>query len=495
MTETIAVIGAGMAGLWTALALGPTGRRVTLLDRDPAPPEGGADAAFSDWAHRGVTHLRHSHAFLARLRGIVRDEHPRLLEALTEAGCRELGLDGMLTERHRRRWKSRPEDADLVVLTSRRTTLELVIRRYVETLPNVVIRSECFVEGLETDGDTPLNVSGVRLRGGETVPADMVVDAGGRTSSGFEQLAERGARVAETAEDAGILYFTRHYRLRPGQAEPSRGGAPSTGDLGFIKFGVFPADNGCFSITLCVPEIEIEIRKTIVNPEVFDGICREIPGMRPWLEPERTLAVSKVYGMGDLKSRWRSLAPEGRVAVTGFFPIGDSLIRTNPLYGRGCAFAAVSATLLRAALDSSPDPAERLLAYEAGLDREIRPFFDAMQRDDRSAVRRARQALDPSYRPSLRSRVLKSFAEDGVAIAVRSDPDLLRAAMRGFHMLEPPADWLKRPLNLAKVLLHWLAPRFTKAAVYPPKAGPDRSELMRAVGLDPDLDIARLAAG
>lgn len=495
MTETVAVIGAGMAGLWSALALAPTGRRVILLDRDPPPPEGDADAAFNDWAHRGVTHLRHSHAFLARLRGIIRDEHPALLAALGAAGCRELGLDGMLTDRHRKRWTPRPEDADLVVLTSRRTTLELVIRRYVEAMRNVEIRSECFVEGLAASGEAPVRVTGVRLRGGETVTADLVVDAGGRTSSCFEQLADMGAPVGETAEDAGILYFTRHYRLKPGQADPPRGGAPSTGDLGFIKFGVFPADNGCFSITLCVPEIELEIRKTIVNPEIFDGICREIPGMRPWLEPDRTDAVSKVFGMGDLKSRWRTLAPGGQAAVTGFFPVGDSLIRTNPLYGRGCAFAAVSATLLRSALDSTADPAGRIVAYEAGLKREIHPFFDAMQKDDRAAVRRARQALDPNHRPSLRSRILKSFAEDGVAIAIRSDPDLLRAALRGFHMLEPPADWLKRPGNLAKVLLHWMTPRVAKAGVYPPKAGPGRAELMRAVGLDPQLDVARVMAG
>ena len=31
------------------------------------------------------------------------------------------------------------------------------------------------------------------------------------------------------------------------------------------KFGVFPGDNGCFSITLCVPEVEEELRKKIVD--------------------------------------------------------------------------------------------------------------------------------------------------------------------------------------------------------------------------------------
>ena len=71
MAEKVLVIGAGMAGLWTALALGPTGREVVLLERDPPPPDGGPDEAFEGWTRRGVGHLRHSHAFLARLRLLI----------------------------------------------------------------------------------------------------------------------------------------------------------------------------------------------------------------------------------------------------------------------------------------------------------------------------------------------------------------------------------------------------------------------------------------
>ena len=96
MAERVLVIGAGMAGLWTALALSPTGRDVVLLERDPTPADGDADAAFLDWNRRGVGHLRHSHAFLARLRLIIRDEHPELLAELLEAGCRDLSfVDGL----------------------------------------------------------------------------------------------------------------------------------------------------------------------------------------------------------------------------------------------------------------------------------------------------------------------------------------------------------------------------------------------------------------
>jgi hypothetical protein len=117
-----------------------------------------------------------------------------------------------------------------------------------------------------------------------------------------------------------------------------------------------------------------------------------------------------------------------------------------------------------------------------------------MRDQDRGAIRRARHALTPGYKPGLRSRILKSFLEDGVAIATRSDITLLRAALRGFHMLEHPSAWLQKPANLLKVLRYWVRGKKANAAVYPPKPGPGRQELMLALGLRPELDIARLAA-
>lgn len=497
MGERIAVIGAGMAGLWTALALAPTGREVILLDRDPAPPEGGPDEAFADWTRRGVGHLRHSHAFLARMSLLIRDHHPELLAKLMAAGCRELGFDGGLTELHKRNFKPSPEDRDFIILTSRRTTMELVIRRYVERLPGVVLRNDAFVEGLEiAPGATP-RVTGVRVRTGpsaEVVGADVVVDAAGRTSTSIEQLSEAGARIEESSEPAGVIYFTRHYRLNPGAEEPPRGGPPATGDLGYLKFGVFPGDNGCFSVTLCVPDVEEEMRKAVVDPQVFDAICRKLPGIAAWIEPDRAQATSKVFGMGKLESRWRDFAAGGRAAVLGFFPVGDSLARTNPLYGRGCSFAAVSAYALAAILEETPDPAERLVRYQAAVTAELKPYYEAMRKADRSAIKRARQALLPEHRPSLRGRIIKSFLDDGVTIAVRSDLDLYRASLRGFHMLEDPQAWLRRPANMVRILGYWARGKRRNAAAYRPNPGPERIEMLGAVGISPDADAARVRA-
>ena len=108
--------------------------------------------------------------------------------------------------------------------------------------------------------------------------------------------------------------------------------------------------------------------------------------------------------------------------------------------------------------------------------------------------RRARAALLPPTKPSLRSRVLKSFLEDGVAIAIREDVELLRAFLRGFHMLEHPQAWLKRPRNLAKILRVWARGKAANAALYPAQGAPGRRQMLQAVGVSPDADMQRIRA-
>jgi hypothetical protein len=282
--------------------------------------------------------------------------------------------------------------------------------------------------------------------------------------------------------------------LRAGLSEPTREGAPSTGDLGFLKFGVFPGDNGCFSITLAVPEVETVMRTAVMTPETFDAICALLPGVARWTEPERSEPISKVFGMGDLKSRWRSFVAEDQRATLGFFAVGDSLIRTNPLFGRGCSFAAVEAFILRDVLERSDDPATRARVYDVRVRDELTPYFDDMRRQDRSAIRRARQALDPDYVAPLRSKVMASFLNDGVRIALRSDIDLMRVALRDFHMIDRPGLWLREPRNIAKVMGRWARGKRRNAELYPPAAGPSRAEMMLALGLDARHDIAAVAA-
>ncbi len=491
--ENILVVGAGIAGLNAALALSQPERRVTLIERDPPPPDASADAAFDVWQRRGVGHLRHSHAFLARLYLLLREKYPDLLQQLLNAGCRELRFEDGIPATLRDSYVPAQEDDDLTILTSRRTTLEFIMRRYVATLPGVTFKTGTRVKGLvhEHGKDGTPKITGITVdnQGEEqTLTADLVVDAGGKNALGMDWLKASGVDVREDIEGAGILYYTRHYRLRPGQEEPERGKLPGGADLGYIKYGVFPADNGCFSITLAVPEVEMEIRRRIVHPEVFDTICRSLPAMAPWIEETRAEPKSKVYGMGELKSQWRHLVENEQPVVLNYFPIGDNLIRTNPLYGRGCSFAAVEAQALANALAKTDDPAERARLYHAEVSQEVRPYYDSMLKQDRAAIRRATNGLNPDYEAGVKARIAKSFIEDAVNIALRSDIDLLREAMHGFHMLNHPDAWLKKPKNFFKVMRVWARGKNRNKAYYLPSIGPNRQEMFELLELSPTVD-------
>src|SRR5205823_4454387 len=125
----IIVVGGGIAGLGTALACARDGHEVTILERDDTPMPADAQAAFG-WKRTGAPQVRHSHAFLARLRKVLRDRVPDVLDALLAAGATEISftdnLPETLTDRDRR-----DGDDDLVAIACRRTTFEWVLRQVV----------------------------------------------------------------------------------------------------------------------------------------------------------------------------------------------------------------------------------------------------------------------------------------------------------------------------------------------------------------------------
>ncbi|MGH6872551.1 MAG: NAD(P)/FAD-dependent oxidoreductase [Rhizomicrobium sp.] len=484
MNERVLVAGAGIAGLGAALALAGGARQVVILDRDPPPPDLSPDEAFYKWERKGATQLRHSHAFLGRLTALIRDRYPDLLQELLGEGTRLFGFPDTLPPALEQRYEKAPGDDDMYLLFSRRTTLELTIRRHAARLPGVTFVTNAAVRGLlaRRDGGA-LTVEGLKVeRGGaiEDMRADIVVDATGRNTVFPDWLRAEGVTVREESSPCGILYFTRHYRLRDGQDEPARDGTPGGGDLGYIKFGVFIADNRHFSVTLATPEIETEMRMAVVKPENFDAICMALPGAARWMDPARAEPVSAVYSMGNLQNVWRHYGE-----VLNFFPLGDAAVRTNPLYGRGCSSGVVEAHLLREALDASPDPRARLQAYEASVKRVIRPYFDSMVKLDLQAIRRAEHERNPHYVPGWRAKLAKSFAEDGLMPAQRGDVEVARALSRIFHMLDEPQTMLRRPALIARILRIWAMPRAAKSArdFYPPKFGPERAAMFARLGL------------
>ena len=487
MSEHILIAGAGIAGLGAALAFGGDKYRVTVVDRDPPPPDASPEEAFHTWDRRGATQLRHSHAFLGRLTTLIRKRYPDLMKELLDSGARIFDYRDALPPTLHDAYVPAAGDDDMAFLFSRRTTLELVMRRYAARLPGVEFINNVGVHGLIARHEKPmLVVEGLQVeRDGRTeeMRAVSIVDATGRNTMFPDWLRAEACEIAEEESPAGILYFTRHYRLRDGEDEPPRDGTPAAGDLGYIKFGVFVADNRHFSITLAIPEIETELRKSVMKPEIFEEICTSIRGAARWTE--RAEPASQIFAMGNLKSVWRRYLKGGEPQVLNFFAIGDAALRTNPLYGRGCSAGVVHAHILREVFDASSNPRTRAILFERDTEKALRPYYDIMVKQDLLAIRRAEHERDPNYRPRMKARIAKSFIEDGIVPATRGDLHVSRALSRSFHMLDQPTAWMKEPDVMARIMRMWSMPARTKRArgFYPPEFGLERGELLARLGL------------
>lgn len=495
----IAIVGSGICGMCAAITLAENGHQVTLYERDGAPPQGDADNAFFDWNRRGAAQFRHPHAFLGLICNLFAERYPALLQDLFEAGARKVDFAEMLPFALRADYTPEPGDERMWVLMCRRATMEQVIRRYVEQFANVTIVNRCHVQGVVTDTSTGAMVARglrVRYRGdaqqatdqAEEVLTDIVVDASGRSSKFPQWWRQLGVAVEEENDDAEIVYYTRHYQLRPGQEEPVRGELPAAGDLGYLKFGVFPGDNGHFAIIVCVPKAEVALVEAVRDSEQFHKICESIPGLTPWVAQDRSEPTTESFGIGGIHAVWRYYVQDDKPLVHNFFAVGDSSVRTNPLYGRGCSTGVLHASILADVLADSSVPVTRALNFHERTAAELRPIFDASLSEDKSGIKRANalregRALDKP--DSLKKWFGLAFG-DALSAAAAKELHVVRGIMRTVNLLEKPGAFLKDPSIRRTVLKYMFRGRKRNAATRL-QPGPSRQEMLALLEL-PDAE-------
>jgi 2-polyprenyl-6-methoxyphenol hydroxylase-like FAD-dependent oxidoreductase len=455
----VIVVGGGVAGLGTALVLARRGHEVTVIERDHTPMPSSADEAFA-WDRRGAPQVRHSHAFLAKLRNLLVSNYSDVYEALLREGATEMRFgDDLPTEMVG--FVPQPDDADLVMLACRRTTFEWVLRRAALAEGRVTFRTGVGVAGVvasQTPEGSTL-VTGVRLADGTELAADLVVGANGRRSAVPDWLTAVGARSApEEVEDTGIVYFSRFYRIRDGHEYPPRSG-PIGGDLGYVKYGVFVGDNRTFSVTLATPTDDGELRRILADPVIFDSAARQLVATAPWLDGRAEPITDEVHVMAGLLNRWRDFVIDGEPIALGLLAVGDAVLCTNPLYGRGCSSAFWGAHLIAGAMSEHPDDMRAIaLAYDAALRDEIYPWYKATVEQDGEARRVAAALLagdDPDSDTTDPRTFMRGVFRDGLLPAMRSDPVVLRAFFRSFNLLTAPDAMAKDPDLGARVFAVW----------------------------------------
>lgn len=456
-TRSIAVLGAGVAGLSAALVLARDGHRVTLVERDDLDVGDPMDAPA--WSRRGVPHFLQPHAFIPRGRLELATHLPDVYQALLAAGAHDVDVRTKLPG------PTRPDDAELQYLAVRRPVIEWALRRAIRAEPRIEHLAGARVTGVDVRAG---HVIGVRV-GDARVDVDIAVDALGRRSPTFGWLAAGRDEVEEPPEtsDCGVIYYSRYYRQRPGFDLPDGPWLLSPrGDLGYLGYASFPGDGGAFAGLLAVPTGVPEWR-AFKDAAVFEAAVAGIPALRAWADPSGADPITDVLSMAGLRNSIRRYDPAW---VRGFVPIGDARCHTDPVLALGLSFSLIHAVDLARVLRDHDDDGDALAAFAAATEPAVRERYDLATALDEQRYRMwTGQSVDPTHHDGDYA-LFSTVAAGGAAMV---DPDVFRVFVRRIGLLDSTTvldDDIELQLRIEQILeAHAASPR--------PRAGPPRPEM------------------
>jgi 2-polyprenyl-6-methoxyphenol hydroxylase-like FAD-dependent oxidoreductase len=427
--DTAVVVGGSIAGLAAAATLSPRARRVVVLERRAVT--GGSVAPQGVLAHVMLAAGAHS---LERLL-------PGFAQELLEHGAGDGGADPEVLPC---RWVAAGAARDHLRLPDLgfpralcgRRLIEDRLRARVTALPNVELRSGS-VSGLRwAGGGATLRVVGVHASG-EPVEADLVVDAGGRTSRSGEWLAAAGVPAPPVTEVGVDLRYTGYVvERRPGDFDgagfvvvqnnatlPRIGVALMMEDarwhvvLGGYFGDAAPADAAgaqAFARSLADP----------VLARVLD---------RPFLEPP-----ARYTFRSSLRRHWEDVPLPAGLCV-----VGDAVASFNPIYGQGMSSALLQLEALGEELDRVGNaPALPRVVARRAAKVVANPWLTATGGDFIYAATRGRRP--PGH------AVVNRYV-DRVTAAAAHDVEVNRALTAVQQMLAPPPS-LFAPAVVARTL-------------------------------------------
>lgn len=416
----IVVLGAGLAGLQTALVLAADGHAVTVLERDPAEPPDGAEALYDGWERPGVSQFRLPHLMNGRWRQLIARELPEVLTELELLGAVQASLLDLLPEEAT--GGMRDGDEELRGVFARRPVLEGALATVARWARGITVRRGVTVRALRSHpGEVP-RVTGVVTDAGESVDADLVIDAMGRHSPLPRLLAAIGAsKPVETKEEHGFVYYSRYFRTADGSQPPLPVELINSDSVTLLAL---PGDAGVYSWCLAGSSNDQELR-ALREEAVWERVMALMPGRaaRQFMVP-----LTGVQVMSAGRDHHRSHVVEGKPVVTGLVGVGDSVTMTNPTLGRGAQMALGHALAVRDVLRTTGTdrPDELVLAVDKAYESTVGPLFERTLAYTRARMAEVQADIagDPHPTDEYWSQVrsLASLAE--------TDPDCLRAYLR-----------------------------------------------------------------
>jgi 2-polyprenyl-6-methoxyphenol hydroxylase-like FAD-dependent oxidoreductase len=330
------VMGASIAGLWTARALIDLFDDVIVLERDQLPQ--GAEF------RSGAPQVRQYHGLLESGLNQMRAWFPGLDQELIEAGAVSYDVTNDVHLRIRNRWYPQFPSGN-ILLSCSRLLLESSLRRRLRQNPCIRFIEGVEVMGLESNLEKR-RVTGARIqgrRGGSeeenpVLSGDLVVDALGRRSLTPQWLQEMGYPSPEVTEVNSFLgYVTRRYKRKPNTPMILVGATPPNDPYTGL---VFPEEND----TMVALMAGYNKHYPPTDPDEFEAFAHNLgPEFEEVLRGAEP--ISQPYGYRGTSSRWHHYEKLERWPER-FVVLGDAFCGFNPIYGQGMSAAAMSAAAL-----------------------------------------------------------------------------------------------------------------------------------------------------
>ncbi len=395
----VVVVGAGPVGCVAAIGLARQGHRVTVVDRDPGP------AADGTWDRRGVMQFHAPHGLRPTVTRTLSALMPDVVAAIVAAGCNLAALPGMPPE--------------MSFIHARRATFERVLRSVLGREPGVTLRVG-HADDLVVDKG---RIAAVRVDRAN-VDADAVVVAAGRSS----RLGD-AYRAPAIVTQTGMSYVSRMYRALPEQ-EPLASATPLVANArGYLTI-VFPQDDATLS-ALIVRRSSDKVLAGLRDAALWDEVAPLIPNLSPWVDRTRFAPITDVMAGSGLTNSYRGvLNSDERRLIAGLLFVGDSVMTTNPMGGRGVSLGIDQAAALLRLIGMSSDLRAVAIEFHAWCDMNMRPWHDDHVYWDATLLARwAGADID----------IDAKIPSDVVCAAGSMDPTIAPAAMAYAAMLALPS--------------------------------------------------------
>ena len=466
-TTNVAVLGAGVAGLATALLLARDGHLVDLVERDDFVFAGDNDP--TQWRRKGVPHFLQPHAIIPRGRNEMRYHLGDVYQSILDAGAYEVDARPKLPG------VAQPGDEELQYLAVRRPMIERALRQAVLAEVGITVLSGARVTGVRVDRQ---RLSALEING-SPLATELLVDAAGRRSEVSQWLERAGVDVGPVlSSDCGVVYYSRYYQLHTGQELPD---GPwllgPRGDLGYLGFTTFPCDNGTFAVLLATPAGVAEWR-ALKDPEVFERVVASIPSLGSWVDSARIEPLTNVLTMAGLRNSLRLFDSS---AVAGYLPVGDALSHTDPVLAQGLSFGLIHAAQVAAALREYEEIADASSFYAACTAAAIRERYELATALDEQ---RLRMWTGGPISLSAKGGDYALFSLVAVGAVAPLDAEIMRVFVRRMGLLDSTTVLDENAALLARIEDLWQS----VAAEPQPPQGPSFHEMREIIGFTAPLD-------